>query len=65
MRKPIPTMMRNDQKTIVGLDPDLLGKLGEELGVEIRFARASFDSIIPGLRSRISCTAPTRKGQPP
>lgn len=43
--------LSDDQKTIVGLDPDLLGELGEELGVEIRFARASFDSIIPGLRA--------------
>jgi len=38
-----------DQKTIVGLDADLLTEIGKELGVRMEFARAGFDSIIPGL----------------
>jgi polar amino acid transport system substrate-binding protein len=43
--------LSDDQKTIVGLDPDLLAAIGKELGVEIRFERAGFDSLIPGLRA--------------
>lgn len=38
-----------DQRTIVGLDPDLLSAIGKELGLAIDYQRASFDSIIPGL----------------
>jgi polar amino acid transport system substrate-binding protein len=45
---PFETLSK-DQKTIVGLDADLLAEIGKELGVRIEFARAGFDSIIPGL----------------
>lgn len=38
-----------DQKTIVGLDADLLAEIGNELGVHMELTRAGFDSIIPGL----------------
>lgn len=41
--------LSTDQSTIVGLDPDLLAEIGTELGVRMEFARAGFDSIIPGL----------------
>lgn len=38
-----------DNKTIVGLDPDLGKELGKVLGVEFEFKATGFDSIIPGL----------------
>ena len=43
--------LSDDQRTIVGLDPDLLGALGEELGIEVELVRVGFDSIIPGLQA--------------
>jgi polar amino acid transport system substrate-binding protein len=36
---------------IIGLDPDLYQALGQELGVRVRIAQTTFDSIIPGLQS--------------
>lgn len=38
-----------DNRTIVGVDPDLGAAIGKILGVRFEFVRASFDSIIPGL----------------
>ncbi|BEP11838.1 hypothetical protein acdb102_01490 [Acidothermaceae bacterium B102] len=38
-----------DNKTIVGLDPDLGAALGKELGVKVVFTNTSFDGIIPAL----------------
>ncbi len=40
-----------DQKTIVGLDPDLMHALAQRLGITAEFARAGFDTIIPGLQA--------------
>lgn len=38
-----------DQKTIIGLDPDVATAIGEKLGLKITFVKAGFESIIPGL----------------
>lgn len=38
-----------DQRTVVGLDPDLLAAIGQRLGLRIDYQTTSFDSIIPGL----------------
>jgi polar amino acid transport system substrate-binding protein len=40
-----------DNKTVVGLDPDLGKAIGDLLGVDFEFHAAGFDSIIPGLSS--------------
>lgn len=39
----------SDNKTIIGLDPDIARALGEVLGVKIEFKSLGFDGIIPGL----------------
>ncbi len=38
-----------DNKTIIGVDPDLGRAIGQVLGVPFAFQRAGFDGIIPGL----------------
>lgn len=43
--------LSTDQKTIVGLDPDLMTVLGAKLGLKAHFVQAGFDSIIPGLQA--------------
>jgi polar amino acid transport system substrate-binding protein len=40
-----------DQKTIEGLDPDLLDAMADKLGIEIVLTKAGFDSLIPGLQA--------------
>jgi polar amino acid transport system substrate-binding protein len=40
-----------DNKTVVGMDPDLGKAIGGLLGVNFEFRAAGFDSIIPGLSS--------------
>ncbi|MGH3320208.1 MAG: ABC transporter substrate-binding protein [Streptosporangiaceae bacterium] len=40
-----------DNKTIIGVDPDLGQALGKVLGVKFQFQKATFDAIIPGLDS--------------
>jgi polar amino acid transport system substrate-binding protein len=44
--------LTDDQKTIIGLDPDLLEALSERLGVSVELQRAGFDTIIPGLQAK-------------
>ncbi|MCU6479975.1 ABC transporter substrate-binding protein [Arthrobacter sp. A2-55] len=41
-----------DQKTIRGLDPDLLEAMAKQLGITVKFQQAGFDSIIPGLQAK-------------
>jgi polar amino acid transport system substrate-binding protein len=38
-----------DNKTIVGIDPDLGAAIGKELGVKVKFTNTGFDGIIPAL----------------
>lgn len=38
-----------DNRTIVGVDPDLGKAIGELLGIKFTFVKAGFDGIIPGL----------------
>lgn len=40
-----------DNKTIIGLDPDLAHALGQVLGVKFNFVNVTFDGVIPGLVS--------------
>ena len=40
-----------DNKTIIGLNPDLARALGRVLGLEVTIADVQFDGIIPGLTS--------------
>lgn len=40
-----------DNKTIIGMDPDMGKAIGQVLGVKFTFVKAGFDSIIPGLAS--------------
>ncbi len=40
-----------DNKTIIGMDIDLVKAIGETLGLKVNVVQASFDSIIPGLAS--------------
>lgn len=39
----------DDNKTIVGLDPDLAQSLGEVLGVEVEFSHTAFDGLLTAL----------------
>ncbi|MFF8843159.1 ABC transporter substrate-binding protein [Streptomyces sp. NPDC015127] len=41
-----------DNKTLVGMEPELMRAIGQVLGVEVTFSKASFDSIIGGVQSR-------------
>jgi polar amino acid transport system substrate-binding protein len=40
-----------DGEEIVGMSPDLITAIAEELGVEVELVNAPFDSILPGLQS--------------
>lgn len=42
----------SDNKTIVGMDPDLGKALGDVLGVKFTFVKTGFDGIIPSLGTR-------------
>ncbi|MFM9369966.1 ABC transporter substrate-binding protein [Streptomyces sp. Da 82-17] len=41
-----------DNKTLVGVEPELMRAIGQVLGVDVKFSTASFDSIIGGVQSR-------------
>jgi polar amino acid transport system substrate-binding protein len=40
-----------DNKTLVGVEPDLMNAIGQTLGVKVTFVKTSFDSIIGGVQS--------------
>ncbi|MFD4260815.1 ABC transporter substrate-binding protein [Streptomyces sp. NPDC058534] len=42
----------SDNKTLVGMEPELMRAIGQVLGVEVKFSKANFDSIIGGVQSR-------------
>ena len=42
----------SDNKTLVGMEPELMTAVGQVLGVKVKFSKASFDSIIGGVQSR-------------
>ncbi|MFB7225080.1 ABC transporter substrate-binding protein [Streptomyces sp. NPDC056227] len=42
----------SDNKTLVGMEPELMRAVGQVLGVKVKFSKASFDSIIGGVQSR-------------
>ncbi|WP_118183910.1 ABC transporter substrate-binding protein [Paraburkholderia phosphatilytica] len=44
-----PVKFIDDDGEIAGFAPDLLSAAAKELGLQIRFVQASFDSLIPGL----------------
>lgn len=44
--------LSTDQKTIEGLDPDLLDAMAKKLGITVQFQQAAFDTIIPGLQAK-------------
>jgi polar amino acid transport system substrate-binding protein len=41
----------SDNKTVIGMEPDLMKAIGEVLGVKINFSQASFDSLIAGVQA--------------
>ena len=41
-----------DNKTIIGVDPDIAKALGDKLGVTFEFQNTAFDGIIPALESK-------------
>jgi polar amino acid transport system substrate-binding protein len=42
----------SDNKTLIGMEPELMTAVGQVLGVKVKFSKASFDSIIGGVQSR-------------
>ncbi len=57
-----------DGTTIIGIDPDLAKALGDKLGVKFQFTNATFDGLIPAVRSKrfdvvISAMSDTKKRQ--
>jgi polar amino acid transport system substrate-binding protein len=40
-----------DNKTIVGVDPDLGAALGKSLGIQVKFVNAKFDGLVTGVAS--------------
>jgi polar amino acid transport system substrate-binding protein len=44
-------LVDKDGTTIIGVDPDLGKALGDILGVQFEFQKATFDGIIPGLKA--------------
>ncbi|NBE56013.1 ABC transporter substrate-binding protein [Streptomyces boluensis] len=44
--------LASDNKTLVGVEPELMRAIGQVLGVKVKFSTASFDSIIGGVQSR-------------
>jgi len=43
--------LANDNKTIVGLDPDLAKAVGQVLGVKLQYTNIAFDGLLPALDS--------------
>ncbi|MFI7099383.1 ABC transporter substrate-binding protein [Streptomyces sp. NPDC050161] len=43
--------LATDDKTLVGMEPDLMTAVAQVLGLKVTFARTSFDSIIGGVQS--------------
>ncbi|MEV4576504.1 ABC transporter substrate-binding protein [Nonomuraea jabiensis] len=41
-----------DNKSVIGLEPELMKAIGQVLGVEVSFSQASFDSLIAGVQAR-------------
>ncbi|MEU1786774.1 ABC transporter substrate-binding protein [Streptomyces sparsogenes] len=41
----------SDNKTVIGMEPDLMKAIGEVLGVKIDFSQTSFDSLIAGVHA--------------
>lgn len=41
-----------DNKTLMGVDPEIMQALGTALGLKVTFADLKFDAIIPGLQSK-------------
>ncbi|MEU0569943.1 ABC transporter substrate-binding protein [Nonomuraea sp. NPDC005983] len=41
-----------DNKSVIGLEPELMRAIGQVLGVEVTFSQASFDSLIAGVQAR-------------
>ncbi len=39
----------SDNKTVIGIDPDLASAVGEVLGIKLTFVAADFSSLIPGM----------------
>jgi polar amino acid transport system substrate-binding protein len=57
-----------DGTTIIGIDPDLAKALGDKLGVKFQFTNATFDGLIPAVRSKrfdvvMSAMSDTKKRQ--
>ncbi|MFF2507531.1 ABC transporter substrate-binding protein [Streptomyces sp. NPDC058067] len=42
----------SDNKTLIGMEPELMTSVGQILGVKVKFSKTSFDSIIGGVQSR-------------
>ncbi len=58
-----------DGTTIIGIDPDLAKAMGDKLGVKFQFTNATFDGLIPAVRSKrfdlvMSAMSDTKKRQP-
>ncbi|MET8468114.1 ABC transporter substrate-binding protein [Streptomyces sp. NPDC006422] len=45
-------MLGMDNKTLVGVEPDLMNAIGQVLGLKVEFSKASFESIIGGVQAR-------------
>ncbi|MER6140646.1 ABC transporter substrate-binding protein [Streptomyces sparsogenes] len=41
----------SDNKTVIGMEPDLMKAIGQVLGVRIEFSQTSFDSLIAGVHA--------------
>lgn len=57
-----------DGSTVIGIDPDLAKALGDKLGVKFEFTNATFDGLIPAVRSKrfdivMSAMSDTKKRQ--
>ncbi|MGI8681318.1 MAG: ABC transporter substrate-binding protein [Mycobacteriales bacterium] len=57
-----------DGSTIIGIDPDLAKAMGDKLGVKFQFTNATFDGLIPAVRSKrfdivMSAMSDTKKRQ--
>ncbi|MGW3954330.1 ABC transporter substrate-binding protein [Streptomyces sp. NPDC004752] len=44
-------MLGSDNKTITGMEPDLMNAIGEVLGVKVKLTKASFDSMVAGVQA--------------
>lgn len=45
-------LLDSDNKTLIGMEPELMKAIGQVLGVKVKFAKANFDSIIGGVQAR-------------